>query len=65
MAWDFSTEPEFQKKLDWVEQFCREKVEPLDTAEPSDCPVDDNFEDLAVGSTSGVIGPSSSRTSCG
>ncbi len=19
MAWDFSTEPEFQKKLDWVE----------------------------------------------
>ena len=29
MAWDFSTEPEFQKKLDWVEEFCREEVEPL------------------------------------
>ncbi len=29
MAWDFSTEPEFQEKLDWVEQFCREEVEPL------------------------------------
>jgi acyl-CoA dehydrogenase len=29
MAWDFSTEPEFQEKLDWVEQFCRDKVEPL------------------------------------
>ncbi len=29
MAWDFSTEPEFQKKLDWIQQFCDEKVEPL------------------------------------
>lgn len=30
MAWDFSTEPEFQEKLDWVEQFCREEIEPLE-----------------------------------
>ena len=30
MAWDFSTEPEFQRKLDWVKQFCEDKVEPLD-----------------------------------
>jgi len=30
MAWDFSTEPEFQRKLDWVDQFCKEKVEPLE-----------------------------------
>ena len=29
MAWDFSTEPEFQEKLDWIRQFCDEKVEPL------------------------------------
>ena len=29
MAWDFSTEPEFQEKLDWIQQFCEEKVEPL------------------------------------
>src|SRR5262249_1819379 len=29
MAWDFSTEPEFQKKLDWVEELCREEIEPL------------------------------------
>ncbi|MGE0625575.1 MAG: acyl-CoA dehydrogenase family protein [Pseudomonadales bacterium] len=29
MAWDFQTEPEFQAKLDWVDQFCREEVEPL------------------------------------
>ncbi len=29
MAWDFSTDPEFQEKLDWVENFCKEEVEPL------------------------------------
>lgn len=29
MAWDFSTEPEFQEKLDWIQQFCEEKVDPL------------------------------------
>jgi acyl-CoA dehydrogenase len=30
MAWDFETEPEFQKELDWMETFVREEVEPLD-----------------------------------
>jgi alkylation response protein AidB-like acyl-CoA dehydrogenase len=34
MAWDFSTEPEFQEKLDWVKRFCEEKVEPLDHVFP-------------------------------
>ena len=34
MAWDFSTEPEFQEKLDWVEEFCREEVEPLEYVFP-------------------------------
>ena len=29
MAWDFVTEPEFQEKLDWIEQFCEEKAGPL------------------------------------
>lgn len=28
--WDFSTEPEFQKKLDWMKTFVREEVEQLD-----------------------------------
>jgi hypothetical protein len=28
--WEFSTEPEFQEKLDWTERFVREEVEPLD-----------------------------------
>ncbi len=34
MAWDFETEPEFQKKLDWMDEFVREKVEPIDLAFP-------------------------------
>ena len=34
MGWDFSTEPAFQEKLDWVEQFCREEVEPLEYVFP-------------------------------
>ena len=37
MAWDFETDPEFQAKLDWVDQFVCDEVEPLDLAfrEPS------------------------------
>lgn len=30
MAWDFETEAEFQKKLDWIDEFVRTEVEPLD-----------------------------------
>ena len=30
MAWDFSTEPEFQEQLDWMDDFVRREVEPLD-----------------------------------
>ena len=30
MAWDFETEPEFQEQLDWIDDFVREEVEPLD-----------------------------------
>jgi acyl-CoA dehydrogenase len=29
-VWDFETEPEFQKQLDWIDAFVREEVEPLD-----------------------------------
>ena len=29
MAWDFETDPAFQKKLDWIEEFMAEKVEPI------------------------------------
>ncbi len=30
MAWDFETEPEFQRELDWMDVFVRDEVEPLD-----------------------------------
>ncbi|MFI0356817.1 acyl-CoA dehydrogenase family protein [Actinomadura sp. 9N407] len=30
MAWDFDTDPEYQKLLDWADTFVREEVEPLD-----------------------------------
>jgi len=30
MSWDFETEPEFQKELDWVDAFVRDEVEPVD-----------------------------------
>ena len=32
MAWDFSTEPEFQEKLDWIREFVHNEVEPIDLA---------------------------------
>ena len=28
--WSFQTEPEFQAELDWISEFVREEVEPLD-----------------------------------
>src|SRR6476659_2585329 len=31
MAWDFSTEPEFQAQLDWMRDLVREEVWPLET----------------------------------
>jgi acyl-CoA dehydrogenase len=34
MAWDFSTDPDFQEQLDWVERFCAEEVEPLELLFP-------------------------------
>src|SRR4030081_1714789 len=34
MTWEFSTEPNFQEKLGWVEQFCTEHVVPLEFVFP-------------------------------
>jgi acyl-CoA dehydrogenase len=31
MAWDFSTEPEFQEHLDWMREVVREEIWPLET----------------------------------
>jgi acyl-CoA dehydrogenase len=30
MAWDFTTDPEFETKLEWMDAFVRDEVEPLD-----------------------------------
>src|SRR5437879_6221739 len=30
MSWDFETDPDFQKKLDWVAEFVHTEIEPLD-----------------------------------
>ena len=30
MAWDFETDPEFQEQLEWIDEFVREEIEPLD-----------------------------------
>jgi acyl-CoA dehydrogenase len=34
MAWDFSTEPEFEEKLEWIRWFRAERVDPLDLVYP-------------------------------
>ena len=38
MAWDFGTDPDYQSKLDWVADFVREEVQPLEyvLGHPSD-----------------------------
>src|SRR3954449_5067494 len=45
MAWDFDTDPEFQAKLDWADEFVREEVEPLDLLWPDRVftPLDDKL----------------------
>ena len=31
MAWDFSTDPDFQEQLDWMARFVRAEIWPLET----------------------------------
>ena len=33
MAWDFSTDPEFDERLEWMRDFVREEVWPIETIE--------------------------------
>jgi acyl-CoA dehydrogenase len=35
MAWDFSTEPDFEEKLEWMRSFVREEIMPLETLDLS------------------------------
>jgi acyl-CoA dehydrogenase len=48
MAWDFETDPEFQAKLDWADEFVREEVEPLDMlwADRVFTPLDDKLRKI-------------------
>jgi acyl-CoA dehydrogenase len=43
MTWDFSTEPEFQEKLDWAREFVISEVQPLEVLFPESgyLPLDD------------------------
>jgi acyl-CoA dehydrogenase len=36
MAWDFSTEPEFEQKLEWMRGFVREEIWPLEVLDTDD-----------------------------
>lgn len=33
--WDFETDPDYQKVLDWADEFVRDEIEPLDLAFPT------------------------------
>ncbi|HEX5195301.1 MAG TPA: acyl-CoA dehydrogenase family protein [Solirubrobacteraceae bacterium] len=33
IAWDFETEPEFERQLEWMREFVRDKIYPLETLE--------------------------------
>ncbi len=47
MTWDFETDAEFQKELDWIDDFVRAHVEPLDHLLGSPYDIrDPNFESL-------------------
>jgi len=35
MSWDFSTDPDYQEKLNWVDSFVTEEIEPIDVLFPS------------------------------
>ncbi len=51
MAWDFSTEPEFQEQLDWMREFVRDEVWPIETV----------FDDLGDAGFRRVIAPLQER----
>ncbi len=45
MSWDFETDPAFQEKLDWADEFVRAEIEPLDLVWPDRVftPLDDTL----------------------
>src|SRR5678815_6064868 len=47
MAWDFSTEPEFQAQLDWMREFVTNEIEPIELF----------FDDMTAGSWRKLTAP--------
>ena len=47
MAWDFSTEPEFQAQLDWMREFVSKEIEPIELF----------FDDMTAGSWRKLTAP--------
>jgi acyl-CoA dehydrogenase len=41
MAWDFATDPDFQQELDWIDDFVRREIEPLDFVVENPYDIDD------------------------
>jgi acyl-CoA dehydrogenase len=48
MSWDFTTDPEFQEKLDWMNQFVRDEIWPLETLDLSIAQIEAAMEPLKV-----------------
>ena len=46
MAWDFSTDPEFQDHLDWMREFVRREIWPLETLDLEQSQIDRAFAPL-------------------
>ena len=46
MGWDFSTEPEFQAQLDWMRDFVRDEIWPLETLDLEHQQIERAFEPL-------------------
>ncbi len=48
MAWDFTTDPEFAEKLEWMDQFVTDEVEPLDLVwgDRTFHPLDDKLREI-------------------
>ena len=55
--WSFETDPEFQASLDWIDEFTKNEIEPLDLVfrEPGD-PWDPNSPAFAAADGRGLQG---------
>ena len=65
MAWDFSTDPEFERQLEWMRAFVREEVWPIEAIEDrlTQADLDRIDAPLRSRSSSAGCGPRTSRRS--